>query len=242
MNPFWSEPDSLHAELDIRTPEDPAVLAGIARRWIEAGVQGAGRRPGAGAARRAGTAHPEPGPAPGGVRRPRHPVGLPRRGSRTSGSRQASLHAWTPQTLGAVPGRRGDEPPPDGGRALPARRARLARRRGARADRRTTGLSGLPGLDPPDRVPDPRPADDAAWEQAAQAWALPSSSEQAAGAPGPARRPASSPTTWARDSRTPVRDWPWTWSPRRCSARTCCGGYSWLTLVRRPALCSGWAA
>jgi len=38
VNPFWSEPDSLHAELDIRTPEDPEVLARVARRWIESTV------------------------------------------------------------------------------------------------------------------------------------------------------------------------------------------------------------
>jgi hypothetical protein len=68
VNPFWSEPDSLHAELDIRTPEDPEVLARIAREWIEAGVQGlAGDQVQALLAAPA-LNPPEPGPAPGGVR------------------------------------------------------------------------------------------------------------------------------------------------------------------------------
>lgn len=170
MNPFWSEPDSLHAELDIRTPEDPEVLARIAREWIEAGVQGlAGDQVQALLAAPALTtrsmarhqgAFGDPGTPWGSL-----VVGPDDR------KRQASLHAWTPQTwvqfLAAAetnPRRmevelsRLDEHGSPGGGDL----VRVA------VQRDYPGYQGWTRLI---AFRTPRPADDTAWEQAAQAWA-----------------------------------------------------------------------
>ncbi len=167
MNPFWSEPDSLHAELDIRTPEEPAVLADIARRWIEAGVRtlagdqvqallDAPALPTRSLARHQG-AFGEPGTPWGSL-----VVAPDARG------KQASLHAWTPETwkkfLGAADSwprrmevelsRLGEHGTPGGGELV-----RIA------VQRDYAGYQGWTRLF---AFRTPRPEDDATWEQAAQ--------------------------------------------------------------------------
>ena len=170
MNPFWSEPDSLHAELDIRTPEDPEVLARVARRWIEsavgtlAGGQVQALRDGPALTSRSLARHQgafgEPGTPWGSL------VVEP-----DERKRQASLHAWTPQTweqfLAAaetnscrmeVELSRLDEHGSPGGGDL----VRVA------VQRDYAGYQGWTRLI---AFRTPRPADDAAWERAAQDWA-----------------------------------------------------------------------
>ena len=170
MNPFWSEPDSLHAELDIRTPENPEVLARIAREWIEAGVRTlAGDQVQALLAAPALTtrslarhqgAFGEPGMPWGSL------VVAP-----DDRKRQSSLHAWTPETwerfLGAADSwprrmevelsRLEEHGSPGGGDLV-----RVA------VQRDYPGYQGWTRLT---AFRTPRPGDDTAWELAAQDWA-----------------------------------------------------------------------
>src|SRR6476620_5009155 len=37
--PWVGYPDSLHAEVDVRTPDEPAVLGQLARSWLQAGLE-----------------------------------------------------------------------------------------------------------------------------------------------------------------------------------------------------------
>jgi hypothetical protein len=167
---MWWEPDMLHAEIDIRTPEDPPLLARIARRWLEAGLRAL-------AVDQVQALLDAPPLTTRSLSRHRGAYGEPGTPWGTlavtpdNRRHQISVHAWTPVTWERFLAAAGtnfrelsvelselSEHGTDGGAEL----VKLTVRRNHPGYQGWTRLEALLT---------PRPADDARWEQTAQQWA-----------------------------------------------------------------------
>ena len=227
------DPESLHAEVDVRTPDEPAVLEQLARSWLQAGLeslatdQTAALDANAPLTTRSLSRHKgafgEPGTPWGSL------VVAP-----DARSRQASLRAWTPRTWAAFL---------DAAGALPRRmEVELSRldEHGAPGDGDRVWLAvqrDNPGYQGWTRLVahrSPRLTDDAGWEEAAQRWAgflrdqaLGLPVEPAAGfvAEDSGLAPLQTPFERAMDL-----------APEEVLGTDLLRGYSWVTLIPAGAL------
>ena len=227
------EPEWLHAELDIRTPEDPAVLAVLARRWIEAGVRAL-------AVDQVQALLDAPPLTQRSLSRHKGPFGEP---GTPWGSlivapddrkRQGSLYAWTPSTwerfltAAETDPRRmevelsvlGEFGTPGAGNMV-----RLAVQR---------DYPGYQGWTRMVAFLTPRLADDAQWEQVAQQWAA-FLTEQSEQLEVPAAAGFLADDMAGGDTRTPFEN------AVHLSAQDVLGtdllrGYSWVTLLHAGAM------
>lgn len=172
--PDWQpplEPDCLHAELDVPTPEDPTEFAALATRWLETAAQELGAEHLAALAE---------GPALPSKSLSRHQGGFGEPGTRwgqlivspADRRRQGSLYAWSPKAWDRFLGRMSDVPltarlelseleehgTPGAGVYFSLGVDRDFHSRHSRWTRLTAHLQ-------------PRADDDAVWEATAQRWA-----------------------------------------------------------------------